>query len=210
MSRINLPEDWGPDEHPSLELLRRYQAGDLPAPLAQAVERHLLSCELCSDLVEGLALSPPARVRTAVRETRGRLKNLLAQKKRKRKAFQWPVWQTAAVLLVLLFALGEVVYHHYFDPTQRRQAGKPAATAEATWLLRGKVLDAAGLPLAGASVRHSGTSTGVVTDANGAFRLPLQTTAVVVVVSHPGYETQEIPARQEDPALEVTLRPIVR
>ncbi|WP_207431545.1 carboxypeptidase-like regulatory domain-containing protein [Sabulibacter ruber] len=210
MSRNNLPEDWGPDEHPSLEVLRQYQTGELSAPLSHQVERHLLSCELCSDLVEGMTLAQPARVRTAVRETRGRLKNLLAQKKRKRRVFQWPAWQTAAVLLVLLFALGEVVYHHYFNKSHfgQNQPGTTSTQASGgqnTWKLTGRVLNASGEALSGAALHLKGTTTEVITNADGSFELELPTQKAILVVSHVGYKMEEVSVQRSSEILKIAL-----
>jgi anti-sigma factor RsiW len=124
-SNHHVEQDWGPEGHPSLEVLRRYQSERLTPEQTHQVERHLVSCELCSDLVEGMQMAQATKVYTAVKETRGRVKNYLAKKKRKPKFFVWSAWQTAAILLILLFCLALMVYHFYFAPTAPGKQNSP-------------------------------------------------------------------------------------
>ncbi|WP_210485862.1 carboxypeptidase-like regulatory domain-containing protein [Rufibacter aurantiacus] len=203
MSRNNLPEDWDMQEHPSLEVLRQYQAGELSAPQSHQLERHLLSCEMCSDLVEGMSLSQPYRVKSAVRETRGRLKNFLAQKKRKRKVFQWPAWQTAAVLLVLLFAIGEVVYHQFFANHNHFQT--TTGETEKAWRLTGRVEDNNGQTVSGATIQVVGGKTKTTTNQGGGFELEIQSQKSRIMVSHPDFSTKEVEVNSSSPQVNITL-----
>ncbi len=114
-----------------MELLRAYQTNTLPPKTRQRVQAHLLTCELCADVAEGMSLSHPAHVRAAVRETRGHLKQLLSQKKRKRRNFQLPIWQTVAVIFVLLFALAFVLFQQFSIPKKKKPQPKPPVTAPA-------------------------------------------------------------------------------
>ncbi len=60
-------------------------------------------------------------------------------------------------------------------------------------IVKGKVVDKANAPLAGASVVIQGTTTGATTDANGSFSFEAtKTGAVNLVVSFIGYQTQTI------------------
>jgi len=59
--------------------------------------------------------------------------------------------------------------------------------------IKGKVVDEAGLPLPGVSIKVKGTQTGTVTDANGDFNLNVAA-GTVLVVSYIGFETQEMTA----------------
>ncbi|KAA3437054.1 carboxypeptidase-like regulatory domain-containing protein [Rufibacter hautae] len=204
MSRNNLPEDWDAQEHPSLEVLRQYQAGELSAPQSHQLERHLLSCEMCSDLVEGMSISQPYRVKSAVRETRGRLKNLLAQKKRQRKVFQWPAWQTAAVLLILLFAIGEVVYHQYF--ANHNHFKTQSAETKTNWRLTGYIEDHEGKAVSGATIQVVGTVTKTNTDGAGEFVLDVQTERVTILVSHPNFTAKEVAVNSSNHRVDVILR----
>ncbi|QHL85944.1 hypothetical protein GU926_00190 [Nibribacter ruber] len=132
-SNHHFEQDWGPEGHPSLEVLRGYQSERLSPEQNHLVERHLVSCELCSDLVEGMELAQAAKVYHAVKETRGRVKQYLDKKKRKPKFFVWSAWQTAAILLILLFCLALMVYHFYFAPTapgKQNPQPKPQTSVE--------------------------------------------------------------------------------
>lgn len=127
-SNHHLEQDWGPEGHPSLEVLRGYQSERLSPEQTHQVERHLVSCELCSDLVEGMEMAQATKVYKAVKETRGRVQHYLAKKKRKRRFFVWSAWQTAAILLILLFCLALMVYHFYFAPTAPGKQNQPPKT----------------------------------------------------------------------------------
>ncbi|HRE52992.1 MAG TPA: carboxypeptidase-like regulatory domain-containing protein, partial [Flavitalea sp.] len=58
--------------------------------------------------------------------------------------------------------------------------------------ISGKVTDAEGNPLSGASVKLKGTKAGTAADDNGNFSLQVPDKDAVLVVSFVGYETQEI------------------
>lgn len=62
--------------------------------------------------------------------------------------------------------------------------------------ITGKVLDANGEPLIGASVVESGTSNGTVTDFDGMFTLVVEKD-VLLTVSYVGYQNQEVRAAQD-------------
>lgn len=61
--------------------------------------------------------------------------------------------------------------------------------------ISGKVTDAAGLPLPGATVKVKGEMQGAITDVDGKFTLPKVGSRDLLVISSVGYETQEIPIR---------------
>jgi len=56
----------------------------------------------------------------------------------------------------------------------------------------GKVSDASGNPIAGASIIAKGTTVGTQTDASGAFSFSVPSTATTLVLSSVGYTTIEI------------------
>ena len=60
----------------------------------------------------------------------------------------------------------------------------------------GKVVDANGEPLVGASVVEAGTSNGTITDLDGAFVLSVEPN-VTLVVSYVGYKDQEVRAHKD-------------
>jgi iron complex outermembrane receptor protein len=59
-------------------------------------------------------------------------------------------------------------------------------------VLKGKVTDQDGEPLAGVTVAERGTPNGAVTDANGDYTLRYSRTDAVIVFSYTGYATQEV------------------
>lgn len=65
------------------------------------------------------------------------------------------------------------------------------------YTLRGEVLDEAGDGLIGASVIVQGSTTGVMTDANGLFELKVEK-GNVITVSYIGYKTQSIDVTGQD------------
>ena len=58
--------------------------------------------------------------------------------------------------------------------------------------ITGKVTDAVGEPLIGASVLVKGSTTGVVTDLDGSYRLETPSGTVVLVFSYTGFSTKEV------------------
>lgn len=73
-----------------------------------------------------------------------------------------------------------------------------------TGTVKGRVVDASGEPVIGASVVMKGTTTGTITDMDGNFTLP-NATKGILVVSFIGYKTQEIATDGKAP-VNVTLK----
>ena len=71
--------------------------------------------------------------------------------------------------------------------------------------VRGKVVDASGEPVIGASVVVKGTTTGVITDLDGNFILSNVSGQAVLVISHVGYKSQEIAVSGKS-AINVTMQ----
>lgn len=90
-----------------------------------------------------------------------------------------------------------------------RVAGVPVAVApaisEATRTIQGRVTDAVGVPLPGATVLVPGTQNAASTDANGNFRLSVPTTTPQLAVSSIGYTTQTRSLRPTDSTLALAL-----
>ncbi len=79
--------------------------------------------------------------------------------------------KTSLVLLLVLFAVG-------------------AALAQRT--VKGTITDMEGEPLIGASILVKGTSTGTITDFNGAYSLNVPDGSETLVVSYTGFNTKEV------------------
>ena len=71
--------------------------------------------------------------------------------------------------------------------------------------VRGKVVDASGEPVIGASVVVKGTTTGVITDLDGNFILSNVSGQAVLVISYVGYKSQEIAVSGKS-AINVTMQ----
>ncbi|MDP9046707.1 MAG: carboxypeptidase-like regulatory domain-containing protein, partial [Bacteroidota bacterium] len=73
-------------------------------------------------------------------------------------------------------------------------------------VVTGKVTDSKdGSPLTGVSIVVKGSSTGTVTDVNGAFRLSVPSSAATLVVSYIGYDRKEVSITGS--TLNITLEP---
>lgn len=59
-------------------------------------------------------------------------------------------------------------------------------------VLQGIVKDESGIPIIGASIQLKGTGTGVISDMDGLFKLPIVGKGAVLVISYVGFVTQEI------------------
>jgi len=73
-------------------------------------------------------------------------------------------------------------------------------------IVKGRVTDSAGSPLAGASVMLKGTKTGTYTNQNGEFSLPTQESTGILVISFLGFISREV-AFSGDANLEISLLP---
>ncbi|WP_299759109.1 TonB family protein [uncultured Pontibacter sp.] len=101
---------WPDGEHPSLELLRQYQHGNLPAALHHQLERHVLGCALCADVLEGMELSDAGKTKVAVADINQRVQAKVQQRKKKTAPLYW---QSAAAILILVASAVLVLYYNY-------------------------------------------------------------------------------------------------
>ena len=86
-----------------------------------------------------------------------------------------------------------------------RSAGNSQLPDQA--VVRGKVLNEKGEPLAGATITVKGTLRTVATDETGSFLIGGVSTSALLAVSHVGYETQEIRAGSKN-TLIIRMRPV--
>ena len=73
----------------------------------------------------------------------------------------------------------------------------------------GKVLDEGGNPLPGANILIKGSSIGVISDVEGAYKIPLQDPNSSLLISSIGFVTEEIDLTETDSTLITTLTPDV-
>ncbi|WBA43919.1 carboxypeptidase-like regulatory domain-containing protein [Hymenobacter canadensis] len=71
-------------------------------------------------------------------------------------------------------------------------------SSPANWTCRGRVLDAARRPLAGASVWAKGTPFAATTNSEGLFRLELPTGSYLLLVDYPGHLARPTPVSPAD------------
>ncbi|MFD1188495.1 hypothetical protein [Pontibacter rugosus] len=101
-------------EHPSVELLRQYEEGALPEHINHQLESHMLNCDLCTDIVDGMVLADRTQSRAAANSVGQRLKNRLRKQKKKRNILHGlSDWRVAAAILMMFFSLALLVYYQY-------------------------------------------------------------------------------------------------
>ena len=75
-------------------------------------------------------------------------------------------------------------------------------------IIKGRVIGSDdGLPIVGASVRLSGTNTGAVTDINGMFSLPTDSSKTKLVIAYIGYTQRQVNIRNRDTVSTIKLEP---
>ncbi|MDR6943850.1 SusC/RagA family TonB-linked outer membrane protein [Mucilaginibacter pocheonensis] len=104
---------------------------------------------------------------------------------------------TISVLFTLMFVA---------DVQARKAVIVSASTEASVQTVTGKVLDEKGSPLTGVSVSEKGTKNGVMTDANGNYRIQVSSDNAVLLFSYVGYQskTESLNGRV---TLNVTLEP---
>ncbi|MEQ1744024.1 MAG: SusC/RagA family TonB-linked outer membrane protein [Saprospiraceae bacterium] len=80
-----------------------------------------------------------------------------------------------------------------------------AQLATAQFTASGKVTDAAGEGLAGATIAMAGTSRGTTTDLNGSYRLDLPGSSATLTISYTGYKTVKLEVSSSNATTDVVL-----
>lgn len=106
---------WQPDDHPSLEQLRQYQEDLLPPAVQHQLERHLLDCDLCTDVLEGMAVTEPSKTAATVQRINKRIAARAQKKKRKPLPLYLTDWRVAAAILLVLCSTLLVFYYNYTE-----------------------------------------------------------------------------------------------
>ncbi|WP_347158834.1 carboxypeptidase-like regulatory domain-containing protein [Pontibacter chitinilyticus] len=101
---------WDGGDHPSTELLRQYHSATASPALQHQLEHHLLDCELCTDVLEGLTLADLTRTKAAIAAIN---RQVAAQVQQRKKQQLVPVWQVAAAILLLVCSAAGVVYYNF-------------------------------------------------------------------------------------------------
>jgi TonB family protein len=116
-------------QHLPLAMLRRYQQGLLPAPEEHQVERHLLDCDLCADILAGMEEQSASQTAAAAQAIHERVATALQKERRKVvPLFSRERLAVAATLVLLLCAAGLVLFYNL---EQVKQSGEvPVARRE--------------------------------------------------------------------------------
>jgi hypothetical protein len=106
--------NWGADEHPSTELLRQYEEGILSSALSNELERHLMDCELCDDILSGMTLVDRTRTQQAKTRILQRIRTRLRRQRKSSHALhRLADWRVAVAILMTFCSLGLLLFYHY-------------------------------------------------------------------------------------------------
>ncbi|PVY42316.1 carboxypeptidase regulatory-like domain-containing protein [Pontibacter virosus] len=119
--------EWGLEEHPSIELLRQYEEGLLPPATNYELEKHLLDCEMCDDILTGMIRSDRSRTRQARERIWQRVRNSLRRKRRPRVPHGLADWRVALGVLMMFCSLGLVLFYYYTRTAARESAALKTA-----------------------------------------------------------------------------------
>lgn len=123
------PTGWGLAEHPSTELLRQYEEGTLPPSANYDLERHLLDCEMCDDILTGMQLTDRRRTEQVRRHVWQRLRTRLRRKSYRKPLHVLTDWRVALGLLMMFSSLGLILFYQYTRTEAQREASRQTAEA---------------------------------------------------------------------------------
>jgi hypothetical protein len=106
--------NWGVEQHPSTETLRQYEEGILSSALSHELERHLMDCELCDDILTGMALADRNHTQQAKNKILQRIQTRLRKNRRRSRALLGlGDWRVATAVLMMFVSLGLLLFYHY-------------------------------------------------------------------------------------------------
>lgn len=119
--------EWGLEEHPSTELLRQYEEGSLPPATNYELEKHLLDCEMCEDILTGMSLADRKRTSQARYRIWQRIRTRLRRKHRPSTILSLADWRVAVGVLMMFSSLGLILFYAYTRTATQEQAAMHAA-----------------------------------------------------------------------------------
>ncbi|MDO6391850.1 carboxypeptidase-like regulatory domain-containing protein [Pontibacter sp. BT731] len=119
--------EWGLEEHPSTELLRQYEEGLLPPATNYELEKHLLDCEMCEDILTGMSLSDRSRTSQARYRIWQRVRTRLRRKHRPSTILSLADWRVAVGVLMMFSSLGLILFYAYTRTAAQEKAAIHAA-----------------------------------------------------------------------------------
>ena len=125
----NPRQTYTPSKHLSQEQLLRYQSAEMSGAEMQQVERHLLSCELCSDALEGISMLQSQQAKSSLEDVKLRLAQRLNEEKAKPAAPAYWNWVAAASVLLIALAATFFLYNE-LQSTDQPMAGQENADIE--------------------------------------------------------------------------------
>ncbi|MHC2990310.1 TonB-dependent receptor [Pontibacter sp. HJ8] len=119
--------NWGADGHPSTELLRQYEEGILSSALSNELERHLMDCELCEDVLTGMTLVDRTRTQQAKSRILQRIRTRLRRQRKSSLALNVLAdWRVAVAILMMFCSLGLLLFYHYTTTIAEQKSGHSA------------------------------------------------------------------------------------
>ncbi len=99
---------------PDEKMLEKYTKGKLSGKDKYEIEKHLLDCEMCSDLVEGLQLAKQSNtdITSIVANINTEIDNLSEEESKTKKII--PLWLRYAAVIALLIGIGFLVREFMF------------------------------------------------------------------------------------------------
>ena len=108
-----LKSEWGLEEHPSTELLRQYEEGLLPPATNYELEKHLLDCEMCEDILTGMSLADRGRTRQARYRIWQHIRARLRRKQRPRVRHGIADWRVVVGVLMMFSSMALILFYYY-------------------------------------------------------------------------------------------------
>jgi hypothetical protein len=128
MQKDNQITSWGAEDHPSVELLRQHEEGTLPSQVDHQLEKHLLDCELCTDVLQGIALTDRTRTRSNVYKISQRIKNRLRKQRKRTILHGLSDWRIVIAIFMVCCLIGLLLFFLYMRSLTSQQT--PDASPE--------------------------------------------------------------------------------
>lgn len=109
-----------------MELLRQYEEGSLPPATNYELEKHLLDCEMCEDILTGMSLANRGRTREARFSILQRIRTRLRRKQRPSVLHGLADWRVILGMLMMFSSLGLILLYHYTRTASPEKAAMQA------------------------------------------------------------------------------------
>ena len=119
---------------PGDAMLEKYAEGKLPGKEKYEIEKHLLDCEMCSDLVEGMQFAKQKNtdIKGIAANINTKIDNLAKKESKSKKII--PLWMRYAAVFALLIGIGflvrELMFYRKFNAELAINKHQPAKEIE--------------------------------------------------------------------------------